>query len=229
MQALKAVLSGCVLGCAMWASQAVAAQQVINFEVSASSEVANDEVYATLTKTVRAKDAKTIADTLNPVINKALQISKKYPNVTVSTGRQSAYPNHDSDGVMRGMVASASLQLKSQDVDSISALIAELQPLLVIENINFGVSQALKEQTQARLMVEATNKFKQQANAIAQAWGANSYQLVNAQMNTQGGYGQHAEYVLAAPMAADSIATKQVLQAGRSDISYTINGMIELK
>lgn len=212
----------------LWTTQAIADDnyQRVNFEVSASTEVANDEVYATLVKTATAKDAKALAEAINPTINQALNISQKYPTVAVSTGRQYAHPSYDSEGVVTGMTASASLQLKSQDIDSVSALITELQSLLVVENISFGVSETLKEQTESRLMIEATQKFKQQATAITQAWGAGNYRLVNAQMNTQGGYAR-AEFAAAAAM--DAASAKQMLQAGSSDVRYTINGVIELQ
>lgn len=59
----------------------------ISFSVEAKTQVDNDEMRATLTKTTEAKTAKEIAKTLNDTINNALAIAKNTP---MSSPRQAA-------------------------------------------------------------------------------------------------------------------------------------------
>ncbi|MDO4427749.1 MAG: SIMPL domain-containing protein [Moraxella sp.] len=212
------------------AETSVKSGNLVSFEVATQKQVANDEAVAVMNKTVTAKDAKTLASRLNPIINQALTLAKKYPSVTVSTGRQHTYPSYDNKGVITGMTGSANINLKSQDTESLSALVGELQAIMTIENLDFNVSDALREQTQSDLMLDATQKFKRQADTLTQAWGARSYRLVEAQMNTSMSY--HTRGAMVMPMlaspASDASAKEQSFEAGESEVRYTINGTIQL-
>lgn len=196
----------------------------ISFQVFASRDVANNEATARLVKNATAKTAKQLADKITPTINQSLAIAKKYPSVTVSTGSQTAYPTYDKNAIT-GFSGSAALVLKSQDSEAMSALIAELQPLLVVESLNFSVSPTLYQSTKNSLMTEAVSQFQTQASLIAHAWGATSYNLVEAQMNDDWDDSRHfAMPVLLSASMAEPMTTK----AGDTTITYKIKGTIEL-
>lgn len=202
---------------------------LINFEVSVQQEVANNQATASLNKTLSAKTPKELANKLNPIINQAIAITKKYPSVQVATGSQHAYPEY-SKGKIIGVTGSASLTLKSQDTDALSDLLAELQNILVLESLDFSVSDDLQQATTAKLREQATQKFQQEAQTLAKLWHAGSYRLINAQMNTSGQNFYRAKHyayeAMAVAQAAD--ASRQTLEAGNSTITYTINGTIQL-
>lgn len=204
-------------------------QNIVSFGVQNSAEVANDEISATLTKTVQAKTAPELAKKINPIINQALAISKKYPSVKVSTGSPSSYPTCDDAQRITGFTGQARLNLESQDSESLSALIAELQNLLVLENMAFRVSDQLSDATKQSLMLSTSRKFQDEAMTISKAWGAHSYRLLEAKLDNQDGYDYRP--ALAAPMmmrtSKDEIAP-QNLEAGTTTINYTINGSIQL-
>lgn len=231
MQRLKSVLQLSILGTALLAGTAFASddkQNLIGFEVSSQATVENDEASAVMTKTMTAKTAKELANKLNPLINQSLAIAKKYPSVKVSTGGQYAHPEY-SKGKIVGVSGSASLNLKSQDTEALSNLMAELQNNLLVENLSFDVSEALRESTNARLRDEATQKFKNEANSLVKAWGAKSYRLVNAQMNSHSnGYAKRMFSPMMAMAEQASDASAQSFEAGSSEIRYTINGTIQL-
>lgn len=204
-------------------------QNLIGFEVSSQSTVQNDEASAVMSKTMSAKNAKELATKLNPLINQSLAIAKKYPSVKVSTGSQYAHPEY-SKGKIIGVSGSASLNLKSQDTEALSNLMAELQNSLLLESLSFDVSDALRESTNNRLRDEATQKFKNEANSLVKAWGAKSYRLINAQMNSHsnGSYAKRMFSSMAVAEQAMDAAASQNLEAGSSEIRYTINGTIQL-
>lgn len=202
---------------------------LINFEVSVQQEVANNQATASLNKTLSAKTPKELANKLNPIINQAIAIAKKYPSVQVATGSQHAYPEY-SKGKIIGVTGSASLTLKSQDTDALSDLLAELQNILVLESLDFSVSDDLQQATTAKLREQATQKFQQEAQTLAKLWHAGSYRLINAQMNTSGQNFYRAKHYAyeAMAVAQSADASRQTLEAGNSTITYTINGTIQL-
>lgn len=202
---------------------------LISFEVSVQDNIANDEALAVMTKAVSAKNAKELANKINPIINQALTLAKAYPSVEVSTGSQHAYPEY-SKGKIIGVTGSASLTLKSQDTEALSNLMAELQNSLLLERLDFSVSDELRDSTTQALRDKATQKFKQEAQAMVSAWGAKGYHLINAQMNTGGQNLYQPKYYTydAVAVVEQASAPRQTLEAGNSTISYTINGTIQL-
>lgn len=112
----------------------------ISFSVEAKTQVDNDEMRATLTKTTEAKTAKEIAKTLNDTINNALAIAKKYPDVIATTGRHSTYPRYGSNDNISGFTGNASIQIKSQNFEQSSQLIADLQTMMALDHLSFNVS-----------------------------------------------------------------------------------------
>ncbi len=116
----------------------------LTFQTEVKEEIQNDEVRASMYKKAQASDAKTLATTLNTSINNAMKIAKRYPSGTVSTGQQRTYPRYDKNDKIIGWTGQASIDLKSTDFAATSQLIADLQQTLVMENLNFGVSDAKK-------------------------------------------------------------------------------------
>ena len=202
---------------------------VINFSVNSSTEVTNDEATARFSKEAQAKDAAVLATALNPTVNQALAIAKKYPSIFASTGNQSSYPRYDNKGKMNGVQGSAGIVLKSQNIDELSRAIAEIQVLMTLDDLSFNVSNAQIERTNQRLMGETVTKFRAQADTISSAWGAKSYRLVQADMNSQS-YQREPVYARMEMVAtaSDASAPQQQLQAGESTVRYTINGTIQL-
>lgn len=201
----------------------------LTFQTEVKEEVQNDEVRATMYKKAQASDAKTLATTLNTSINNAMKIAKRYPSVTVSTGQQRTYPRYDKNDKIIGWTGQASIDLKSTDFVATSQLIADLQQTLVMENLNFGVSDAKKDALEQKLMTEASRAFQQQAKNMTRAWDARGYRVVNVNLNTGNNYPQPIYRTMNMKAeAADASVPSQSFESGNSTISVTANGTIEL-
>ena len=201
----------------------------LTFQTEVKEEVQNDEVRATMYKKAQASDAKTLATTLNTSINNAMKIAKRYPSVTVSTGQQRTYPRYDKNDKIIGWTGQASIDLKSTDFVATSQLIADLQQTLVMENLNFGVSDAKKDALEQKLMTDASRAFQQQAKNLTRAWDARSYRVVTVNLNTNNNNYPRPMYSMRAESAAmDSAVPSQNFESGNSTISVTANGTIEL-
>lgn len=201
----------------------------LTFQTEVKEEVQNDEVRATMYKKAQASDAKTLATTLNTSINNAMKIAKRYPSVTVSTGQQRTYPRYDKNDKIIGWTGQASIDLKSTDFVATSQLIADLQQTLVMENLNFGVSDAKKDALEQKLMTDASRAFQEQAKNLTRAWDARGYRVVTVNLNTNNNNYPRPMYSMRAESAAmDSAVPSQNFESGNSTISVTANGTIEL-
>lgn len=200
----------------------------LSFQTEVKEEIANDEVRASLYKKSQANDAKTLATTLNNSINKALAIAKRYPTVTVSTGQQSTYPRYDKNDKIIGWTGQANIDLKSTDFAATSQLIADLQETLVMNNLNFGVSEIKKDALEQKLMTEASRAFQQQAKNLTRAWDARGYRVVTVNLNTGNNNYPRPMYSSMRAADAESSVPSQNFESGNSTISVTANGTIEL-
>lgn len=200
----------------------------ISFNSEVKSEIANDEIRATLSKTTQAATAAAIAKELNSSINAAMQIAKRYPEVTVTTGRQSTYPRYDNKNKITGFTGSVSIDLKSQNFEKASQFIADLQSIMVMDNISFGVSQKLRDSEEKRLQLEAIKRFNEEAATISQAFGSSSYKIVNVNLGGSNNY--YPRPMMASMKAMDAAAgiEAQNFEAGNTTLTYTANGTIEL-
>ncbi|WP_367103332.1 SIMPL domain-containing protein [uncultured Psychrobacter sp.] len=201
----------------------------ISFQTEVKEEIANDEINASMYKKAQAADAKSLARTLNTSINNALRIAKRYPSVTISTGQQNTYPRYDKNDKIIGWTGQVNIDLKSTDFAATSQLIADLQETLVMNNLNFGVSEAKKDALERKLMTDASRAFQQQAKNLTRAWDASGYRVINVSLNTGNNY-PRPMYSMASARSemADAPVPSQNFESGNSTISVTANGTIEL-
>lgn len=200
----------------------------ISFQTAVKEEIANDEVRASMSKKAQAADAKTLATMLNTSINRALAIAKRYPTVTVSTGQQSTYPRYDKNDKIIGWTGQDNLDLKSTDFTATSQLIADLQETLVMNNLNFGVSEIEQDALEQKLILEASRAFQQQAQNLTRAWNAQSYRVVTVNLNTGNNNYPQPMYNSMRVSSAESSVPSQNFESGNSTVSVTANGTIEL-
>lgn len=201
----------------------------ISFNSEVKSEIANDEIRATMSKTAQASTAAAIAKELNSSVNAAMQIAKRYPEVTVTTGQQSTYPRYANNSTkIIGFTGSVSINIKSNNFEKASQLIADLQSTMVMDNISFGVSDKLRESEEKRLQLEAIKRFNEEATTISQAFGSSSYKIVN--VNLGGANHYYPRPVMASMKAMDASAgiEAQNFEAGNTTLSYSANGTIEI-
>lgn len=202
---------------------------LISLSANASDIVTNDEINASLYIEAQSNNAKQLTQTLTQTMNQAIAISKPYPSVNVATGNQNSYPRYNDKQKIIGWTGRASLHLKSTDMAAASNLIAQLQDILMVENISFSVSDKLKEHVENRLMITASTKFQDQAKALLPVWQAKSYQLVNLTFSKQGYRPEMPmRYEMKAVSMAADAAPVPNFASGNSTISVNANGTIQL-
>ncbi|KQW92832.1 MULTISPECIES: SIMPL domain-containing protein [Acinetobacter] len=205
---------------------------IVNVQADATRQVSNDEMHAVLFIEKNNKQPAELSSQITQLMNQAISISKKYPQVKVETGSQTTYPVYDNDNQkLKEWRGRAEIQIESKDFKAASQLINELQTSFQTQSINFTVSDEQRKKVENELMVEASKNFQQRAQILTQAWNKSSYNLVNININTSNSYPQPV-YAARASMAkfeaADAVGG-QNMAAGESKITVNANGSIQFK
>ncbi|MEK7740144.1 MAG: SIMPL domain-containing protein, partial [Pseudomonadota bacterium] len=153
---------------------------IVNVQADATRQVSNDEMHAVLFIEKNNKQPAELSSQITQLMNQAISISKKYPQVKVETGSQTTYPVYDNDNQkLKEWRGRAEIQIESKDFKAASQLINELQTSFQTQSINFTVSDEQRKKVENELMVEASKNFQQRAQILTQAWNKSSYNLVN--------------------------------------------------
>ena len=204
---------------------------VINVQAEAARKVSNDEMHAVLYIEKSNKQPAELASQITQLMNQAMALAKKYPQVKVETGSQSTYPIYDNENrKLKEWRGRAEIQIESTDFKAASQLIGELQQNFQTQSINFSVSDAQRKKVENELMVEASKNFQQRAQMLSQAWNKSGYNLINLNLNTSNQYPQ--PIMMRASMAKFSGAEAvdaQDVAAGESKITVNANGAIQFK
>lgn len=204
---------------------------VINVQAEAARKVSNDEMHAVLYIEKSNKQPAELASQITQLMNQAMALAKKYPQVKVETGSQTTYPIYDNENrKLKEWRGRAEIQIESTDFKAASQLIGELQQNFQTQSINFSVSDVQRKKVENELMVEASKNFQQRAQMLSQAWNKSGYNLINLNLNTSNQYPQ--PIMMRASMAKFSGAEAvdaQDVAAGESKITVNANGAIQFK
>lgn len=204
---------------------------ILNFQAEATRQVSNDEMHAVLFLEKSHKQPAELSAQITQLMNQALNVAKKYPQVKVETGSQTTYPVYDNDSTkLKEWRGRAEINIESTDFKAASQLVSELQQNFQTQSINFTVSDAQRKKVENELMTEASKNFQQRAQILSQAWNKSSYNLVSLNFNTNNSYPQPV--MMRASMAKFSgaeAADSQNMAAGESKITVNANGSIQLK
>ena len=206
-------------------------RRIVNLQAEAVREVANDEMQATLYSELNDKDAGSLANKINRLLNQTTLIAKRYPSVKIKTGNQNTYPVYDNKQKLQNWRGRAEVVLTSQDFKQASQLVAELQHNLLLENISFNVSEKQRKQVEDELLIEVSQNFQRRAQILLAPWNATKYELINLQINSSGGYRPMPMMATMVTMqkSADAPVEGQNYQSGNSEVRMTANGSIQLQ
>ncbi len=199
----------------------------VSFSTSAEREVENDLLVANLYSEHQAQQQKDVSDHVNKATTWALDKSNKVSGVKVQTTQYSTSPIY-TKRIISGWRARQGIRLESTDSAVLGTLIGELQERLLVGSINYGVSKKSRDKVEEALTAEALAKFTKRANVITHELDRNSYQIVEIQVNTQGGQPVPINYMAKGLGRSDSKVTAAAIEAGVQKITVSITGTIEM-
>ncbi|MBY0402230.1 SIMPL domain-containing protein [Myxococcota bacterium] len=210
-----------------WSDPAPDPRNRASFQIVVTREVENDWATARLSATAEGKDPAQVASEVNARIARALARAKKEKGIEVESGGYTTQPVYDANRIVRWQ-AWQELRLESADVDRLSKLIGALQEEeLQLSGIEFSVKRETRESLQDELTLEALRKFRGRADLVTKGMSAGSWSLIALAVGQGGGQPYYQTMRGGADMAMKTAAAP-VFEAGKSELSITVDGTIEL-
>ena len=198
----------------------------IHLSASASSQIKNDTMVATVYAEEEGGQAAEISSLVNARIRWGLDQVKSHPEIKHQTNAYSSTPIY-SNKKIKGWRVRQSLRLESQDMALMSDVLGGLQNKLALQSMRFTVSPKSKDKQDAILIDEALEAFNKRAKQVVNKLGRKRYKIVDINISTSAARGVRPQYEMRA-MAMDSLESAPSVSAGEQTVSVTVNGNIEL-
>lgn len=200
----------------------------INFQVSASQEVANDTLVAVMYYERSGQQPTAMADDVNRTIEQAVATAKKNSAIKVQTLNYRQEPLYKNQTVT-GWKVRQSIRLESTDVAALGTLIGELQKRLSVASLSYAVSPEVRARVADVLITRALGGFAERGKLIATELGRPDYRIVSMDVATARAAPGPVRMRAVASMADSSSVAPPALEAGVQTITVQISGTIELE
>ena len=210
-------------------------QNVVSFQSSASTEVAQDQMRLTLSTTLEGSAAQEVQGRLKKAVEAALAEAKpqaQAEKMEVSTGSFRINPRYGKDSKITGWQGYAEVMLEGTDFARITGTAAAIKSLNM-SGISFGLSPKTQREAEAKAQGEAIQSFKNRAQQLSAAFGFGSYNIreVNINGNEYGGMQPVANARMKVMMAAPMMEADSGVPAepGKTRVEVSVNGSIQMK
>lgn len=208
-----------------------AAEPPTQLELSASAqrEVVNDQLEATFMLEEHQAQPAALADSLNRKSNAALAIARAYPNVQAQSSGYSSWPSYAKNGQIQGWQGRVEIRLKSTDFVQSAELVARLQKTMLLQGLEFSVSDNLRKHTEQQMLPEAIKQLQDTAQLAARSLGKTHVQVRALSIGNEGGAPRMMMSAMAKQnrAAVDEVATPD-WQAGRSQLRIQVSGKLDI-
>jgi predicted secreted protein len=198
----------------------------INFQVSATREVENDTLVATMYSERNGQQPSAMAGEVNQIITWAVDLARKESAIKVQTLNYQQNPVYKNQTVS-GWRVRQSIRLESTDVTALSTLVGELQKRLAVASLRYLVSPDSRREAENALITEALGRFRQRGKLISAELERPGYRIVNIDVITSGAAPMRRRGVAA--MAEISSVAAPTLDPGVQSVTVQVSGSIELK
>lgn len=206
-------------------------QNVVQLSATGAVEVPQDFLTVTLATTRQAPDAATVQTQLKAAVDAALaeaRTSAASGQMDVRTGGFSLYPRHDKDGRISTWQGTAEVVLEGRDFGRISTVAGRVAGLTV-NQVAFSLSREARSRVEAEAQAMAIQQFKAKAVDIAKGFGFADYTLREVSvMSDDGGMPRPRVMAMQAKAASADMAPVPV-EAGKSMVTVTVSGAVQLR
>lgn len=200
----------------------------VDLSASASLDIEQDRLIATVFSEVENNDQADAADAVNTAISWAADRARRVDGVEVRTTSYTTRPLYANGRRITGWVARQGLRLESEDAEALSELLGDLQERVAIQSVNYGVSREAREAAEETLIAMALAQFSRRADLIADELGRDGYRLVRLNVGNTGGGFIAYEAAQMRVSAASAVAPPEI-DAGTETLTVMVNGQIELE
>lgn len=194
----------------------------------ATREISNDVVAISFEAQRQGAVAQDVQVQLRAAVREALDQIQPHlaPElVEVTTDSFQVQPQYNTKGKMDGYLGIAVITIKGTDTAKIAQLASDVKTMMVTGSQN-SVSRKRRTSVEAELMASAIADFRAKADAITEAFGYKSWQLVTSRVST----GQERSYgggkVMAASAMGGAMESMQSIESGKSTMTGSVSGTI---
>ena len=210
----------------LWAHEDETHYDRVQLSVSATAQLENDTMVATVYAQEEGSQAAELSNTVNKRIRLAQDLVATHPEIKHQTNAYSSNPVY-SNNKIKGWRVSQSLRLESQNMALMSDVLGKLQKDLALQSMQFTISPASRDQHDEKLIDEALSAFEKRAQQVVKKLGRKSYKIVEISISTSGNRAVRPMQMRTMAMSAEESAP--VISAGEQTVSVTVNGNIELE
>ncbi|BAN22397.1 SIMPL domain-containing protein [Caballeronia insecticola] len=225
-------------GAALSFSQTAAAQTVLtqpqpsgvlSLSAQASAQVAQDVVDITLFYEQEAADPSSLTNTLNQRAEAALREAKGVEGVTARSGSFTVYPSTDRDGKISAWRGRTEVVLESHDFAAASKLAGKMSSSMQVGSVAFSLSPEAQRAAEAKLVTQAIESFRKQAQTAAQAFGYGNFTIREVNVGRSGIQPRPVMMMQARAMSADAkMAAPIAMEAGTTTVTVDVSGSVQM-
>lgn len=224
--ALAALLATC---CSAYADTPPP-QNVLQLSTSATVEVPQDMLSISLTTTREGSEAQAVQSQLKAAVDAALAEAKKASEpgqMDVRTGVFSVFPRYSNAGKVTGWRGTAEVVLEGRDFARITQTASRVSTMTV-GNVGFGLSREQRMKVETDAQHAAIDRFKAKAADLSHTFGFSGYTLREVQV-TSSDIGPVPRFRMAAQAAVASAESPVPVEAGKTSVTVSVSGSVQLK
>lgn len=199
-----------------------------SLNAEASKEVQQDTVSITLVKELSDPSQTAVVKALGEALDSVMKDAKAESKVQARSGNYRVWPHHDEKGAITSWRGRAEIVVKSTDFGAASALAAKLSDRMPIAGMNFSVAPETRSKHEQELLADAAKAFQDRAQALAEAFGFDSYTIKSVDLGGMGVPYQPSPRMMAMAVSADE-SVRVPLEPGTEIVSVTMQGAIFLR
>ncbi len=198
---------------------------IVNLRVEQARQVSNDVMVVIMQAAAQKNSSAEAARSVNEVMAWADKIISEDQRISHQTLNYQTRPIYQNKTIT-GWSASQQLQLQSQDIEALTAMVGTLQQKLQIGSMRFQISPERRAEELQTLVVEALEAFRVKAELVTGTLKANDYRLVNLSIDENGSPMPYRAVARAEAMSAGSAPPS--VEAGDSKLRVSVTGSIQL-
>lgn len=197
-------------------------------DAQASKEIAQDTVSITLVKELSDPAQATVIKDLSAALDSVMKDAKTESAVQARSGNYRVWPHTDDKGAITNWRGRAEIVLKSTNFEAASTLAAKLSDRMPISGMGFSVAPETRARHEQELLADAAKAFQDRAQALAAAFGFESYSIKSVALGGMGMPYQPMPRMMAMAASADESA-RIPLEPGTEHVTVTMQGSIFLR
>lgn len=198
---------------------------VVSLQAAATKDVVNDQVTVRLQAQYEGPNSSTAANKINTQMQWALQQAQAFADIEAETHAYTTYPLREKNSII-GWRAVQTLQLRGNNTQAMTELVARLQTKLTVQNMSFAPSRASQQQAEHALIEQAMQAFNNKVDIIKRTMEQKNVRIVKLDITTGSAYASPKRMEMMSMRSAQEM-TSPAVKSGTSEIKVTVTGSVQ--